>query len=468
MNKSYIVSGCFFGDEGKGTISDYLADTYNLKENVRYNGGSHASHTVIVDGVAHKFSQLGSTFLKEDSRTYLSENTIVNPFNLVTEAKVLSTKTNIPIEEILKRVFISENASIVTPYHSLINKVRELSDKNNRTGSVGTGVSEVRKVEKITGTDLKVKDLLNGDSTRKLLDLFKYTREYVLKNKDKISPEKLKKFLDLAELESLTDLRNKFYIVDCYENLVNSNLLNVVDGINTFHQQEDLLFEGSQAVLIDRDYGIRPNTTSLDTTNHYGVKLAKDIDTEIHRIGCISSLASRHGMGLLPTYDEYLQMRIFDENQMPSYYQGVPRYGWFDAVLTRYSLMISPNDELFISAIDRLSSLDKIKICNEYLYTGSIDEEFIDAFDFYKDGNKTIIKDIRQNTDNLRKYLSRCIPMYIEMPSFKKDISDVKEYGDLPSECIKFIDLVEDLVGTKISIVGVGPNRNQKIKRKDK
>lgn len=466
MNKSYIVSGCQFGDEGKGTITDYLASIHNLKENVRYNGGSHASHTVIIDGVKHKFSQLGSSFLTNDIRTYLSENTIVNPFNLVTEAKVLSSKIGIPTEEILKRIFISEQASVVTPYHSLINKVRELSDKNKRTGSVGTGVSEVYKIKEKTGLDLKVSDLLDGKSKDKLIELYHYTREYVLKNRDKINPQMIKKYLDIAELEMLIDPKNEQYLVTCYHNLLDSVLLNTCPGIKEFHQDEDILFEGSQAVLIDRKYGIRPNTTSLSTTNHYGVKLAEELGTEIKRIGCISSLTSRHGMGLLPTYDEYLQERIFDENQMPSFYQGCPRYGWFDTLLLRYSLRVSPNDELFMSALDRLSNLGKIKICDKYLYTGEIDDDFKKTFEYFQEGKKTIITDIKENTDCLRKYLARCLPIYIELNGFDEDISKIKDYDSLPDECINFVDTVEVLTGTRITLVGVGPKRKQKLKRR--
>ena len=82
MDNAYIVSGSFFGDEGKGSVVDYLSCLKNIKENVRYNGGSQASHTVVVDGVKHKFSQLGSILLNPDSVNYLSQYTVVNPFNI--------------------------------------------------------------------------------------------------------------------------------------------------------------------------------------------------------------------------------------------------------------------------------------------------------------------------------------------------------------------------------------------------
>lgn len=466
MNKAFIVSGCCFGDEGKGTLSDYLAHKYNLKENIRYNGGSHASHTVIVDGILHKFSQLGSIFLNENTRTYLSANTIVNPFNLVTEAQNLATKTGMKVEDILARIYIDKNASVVTPYHSLINKVRELSDESKRTGSVGTGVSEVNKVKKITGIEIKMKDFLNNDARYKLLELFMYTRKFVLKNKDKIDEDKYYKYIDVQELEKLIAMRNKYYIISCYQNIMKSNLLNIVNGIEEFHQDNNMLFEGSQAVLIDHEYGFKPNTTSLDTTNHYGVKLANELKMDVIKYGAISSLASRHGMGPLPTYDDYLEERIFDSNQTPSYYQGVPTYGWFDAVLIRYSLKVSENDYLFMSALDRLSKLDYLKVCNEYLYKGIIDEEFKEIFSYEEDKGNIIIHDINKPSDNLKKYIVNCVPIYITLPSFKEDIGKITEFKSLPIECQHYVALIEKLINKKITLVGVGPERRQKLERK--
>src|SRR5574344_1978329 len=125
MNKSYIISGTLFGDEGKGTFVDYLANEKNIKQNVRYNGGSQASHTVTINNVNHKFSQLGSIMCNESSKTYLSRNTIVNPFNLYTEAYSFCKKFGISEEEILSRIYIDSQSLVVTPYHSLIGKLIE-------------------------------------------------------------------------------------------------------------------------------------------------------------------------------------------------------------------------------------------------------------------------------------------------------------------------------------------------------
>jgi len=466
MNDSYIVSGVLFGDEGKGTICDYLTNKYDINENVRYNGGSQASHTVVSNGITHKFSQLGSSSLNNDTRTYLSDNTIVNPFNIITEAKNLSEKLGISTENILKRIFVDKNASIVTPYHSLINKIRELSDKENRTGSVGSGVSEVNKLKLKTGIDIKVSDLINCSLSNKLLELFDYTSEYLKTNRSKINDRLFEALINEKDVYYLTNPRNREYMITCYKNLIDSNLLNIVSSINEFHRNNSVLFEGSQGLLLDRNYGIKPNTTSLDTTNKYGIKLAHDIGSNVHTIGCVGSVNSRHGYGILPTYDKYLQSIIYDENQNTNYFQGNPRYGWIDTVLIRYSLNISPVNEVYLSYLDWLKDVDEIKICDSYVYYGEVDEEFENTFEYYFDENKIIIKNIKQNSDYLRTYLSKCIPLYITLDGFKKDISNIKNYYDLPYQAINYIELIEYLIKTNITMIGVGRDRCQKLERR--
>ncbi|MBR4178653.1 MAG: adenylosuccinate synthetase [Bacilli bacterium] len=465
MNDSYIVSGSMFGDEGKGTLCDYLAHKYNLKETVRYNGGSQASHTVIVDDKKHKFSQLGSGMLNE-TRTYLSDNTIINPFNIITEAKELRRITGRSFEDILKNIYIDENASIVTPYHALINQIRELSLKENSLGSVGTGVSEVYKVKELTGLDLKVKDLISGKSDQILSDLFRYTSEYYKSKRELISDEDFESLINEKDIYYLTTPINRGYMKMCYANLLKSNLFNIVSGINEFHKDCNVLFEGSQGLLIDREYGIKPNTTSLDTTNHNGIKLANAINTNVHSIGCTSILTSRHGKGVLITHDKYLDSLIHDENQLENYFQGSPRYGWFDAVLFRYSTRVNPNNYYFLSGIDRLNKFETIKICQRYKYYGEIDDEFNELFDYYYDDNTIFVHDIKKNSDNLKKYLLKCIPDYIELKGFDIDFNRINDFYDLPYSVIDYINLIEMLCNIDINIVGIGPDRSQKLERR--
>ena len=465
MNNSYIVSGSMFGDEGKGTLCDYLSYKYNLKENVRFNGGSQASHTVIVNDKKHKFSQLGSGMLS-GTRVYLSDNTIVNLFNIITEVKVFSQISDNSVEDILKNVYVDENASVVTPYHSLINKLRELSLKENSLGSVGTGVSEVHKLREKTGLDLKVKNLIDGSSDQILSNLFKYTSEYYKKTRDMIDDDLYDELIDEKDIYYLTNPINKDYIKKCYDNLINNSLFNISSNIKDFHRDSNVLFEGSQGLLLDKDYGIRPNTTSLDTTNKNGIKLANEIGTNNISIGCASILTNRHGKGLLVTYDNYLNNLIYDENQSENYFQGSPRYGWFDSVLFRYSHMVNPNDYYFLSGIDKSNGFETLKICNKYIYNGEINEEFDDIFDYDCDKENTYIYGIKKNSDLLKNYLMKCTPCYIELKGYDIDFNKIKSFDDLPNIIYDYIHLLEAICKVDFNIIGIGPDRSQKLERR--
>ena len=119
-----------------------------------------------------------------------------------------------------------------------------------------------------------------------------------------------------------------------------------------------------------------------------------------------------------------------------------------------------------MSALDRLSVFENIKICDSYIYTGEIDEEFESTFVYYKDKNRIIIKDIKKNTPKLRKYLSLCIPYYIEMNGWNKDISNIEDINDLPKESLDYISMIEYLIKTPITLVGVGADRCQKLERR--
>ena len=142
--RNFVLCGMQFGDEGKGSFVDFLSNEFNANWIIRYNGGSQASHTVTTpDGKIHKFSQLGSGMFNENAKTFLSSNMVINVDNYFREVEVFCKTTGQSMKDILSRVYIDCNCLVVTPYHKLLNKLRELSLGENRRGSVGTGVSEV-------------------------------------------------------------------------------------------------------------------------------------------------------------------------------------------------------------------------------------------------------------------------------------------------------------------------------------
>jgi adenylosuccinate synthase len=452
----YILSGTSFGDEGKGSFIDYLAFEKGIRRNVRYNGGSQASHTVTLDGgVSHRFSQLGSSMFLDGNITYLSGNTVINLFNLAEEARRFSLITGLGFQRVIDNVYLSNDCWIATPYHLLTNQVRELSRKNSRRGSVGTGVSEVVNVFEDCGIRLCVSDLFNGGYDDILEGLYSYARDFCDERLPLIDDGDLKHISEKG-IEDLTAPGNRRFVAGCYENLLSSVGFNVIGGILDFSDANaDVVFEGSQGLLLDRVHGVRPNTTLLDTTNHYAVQLAGDLGIEPVKVGIISAIMSRHGLGALPTFDASLSEKMPDTEQESTFFQGrKPVYGWFDSVLTRYAHRINGNDEYFISCVDKLYGLDTLKICNSYQYNGVVDSDFEEVFEFRPERGDIVITDIRSNSPRLNEFLCKCSPMYVEMPGLKSE-------GDYSG----YINMIEELAGIRITLISVGEKRSDKIRR---
>lgn len=484
---SVIVCGMQFGDEGKGSFIDYLAHEKNAHCIIRYNGGSQSSHTVITpSGSFHKFSQLGSGMFFDKCHTYITENMVVNLDNLIVEMRVFSRTTGIEISELIQRMHIHENCFLVTPYHKLINKLRELSQGSERRGSVGTGVSEVRYLlsePKLSPNGkklgLQVKDIYKRYSNQPIIgqleELQHYVQQFYEQNQleiEKNMPEEMKKTME-KEIEYLLAPKAFLQIASEYITKLKHapreiNLSQCVyDTYELSFKKKcyQAIWEGSQGLLIDSVYGIKPNTTFLDTTNHFAVSISY-VSDKIKKIGIAKAFTSRHGMGVFPTETIEVSSKVSDDNQDESFWNGKIRFGWFDAILLRYAQKINQVDELYLSCLDQLSDFETLKICNAYYYNGIVDKEFRQTFNYTRmtDG-KVIITDIKKNKENISKYLEKCIPQYVELPGWKQDIAKVTDDEELPQECKKYIELLETLANIPITVISVGPTRVNKIKR---
>lgn len=476
---SYILCGMQAGDEGKGSFIDYLAHQKNIDCIIRYNGGSQASHTVVTpDGVLHKFSQLGSGMFLGKCHTYITENMVINLDNLMVELEVFSEKTNIPISDLIKRIHIHENCFVVTPYHKLINKLRELSKGKQRRGTVGTGVSEVMYLVKHSPSiGLQVKDIFSSDISASLVsrlyELQKYVQNFYTSNKEEIeknTPASLKDSLQneiefLLEQTSFLTIARMFII-----NIKNApSLRNLRACIYSNYEYSyrkncsSAIFEGAQGLLIDDMYGIKPNTTHLDTTINFALKLSTDRDN-ITKIGISKAFSSRHGLGLFLTEDVQMSQKISDNNQEESFWNGKIRFGWFDTVLVKYAQMINKVDTLFLSSLDKLDSFEKIKICIAYIYTGVIDDKFKKIFKYIiKPNGLIVITSIKEPDIDLGKYLKDCLPFYLCIDGWLSDISKITDVCTLPEKCLSYIHLLEIYSGIPISVISVGPTRENKV-----
>lgn len=477
---NYILTGMQYGDEGKGSFVDWLTDTEKIDCIVRYNGGCSSSHTVInPDGIIHKYRQLGSGMFRNTCQTYLTENMVVDLAALKREIEGFALETNTNIIDVLKRVHIHENCFVVTNYHKLMNMLREISLGENRRCSGGSGVSEVKRIffDTAGAVGIQIKEIFSINALDIVKKKFKllqqhvfdfYNQNYTLiwNNVPEQMASNLRKWIvwlngDYAAEYEATSYINKFGRDSEFDLFSNGCIYE--SSSEYIESYDKVIYEGTRGLLIDYEYGTKPNTTFLNTTIEFAVKSVNSKDT-MSRIGVAKAICSRHGAGAFPTEVEKMSEEINDDNQEVTYLNGKIRYGWFDAVLFRYAQSINNVNEVYLSSLDLLSNYRKIKICNRYIYDGEIDDIFSETFSYFIDEDgKVNITDIKMPNEELGKYLEKCIPKYIVIDGWNSYIYDITKKEELPEGCLLYIKMIEIITGVKVSVISVGPTRDNKI-----
>lgn len=478
---NYILTGMQFGDEGKGSFVDWLTDVEEVDCIVRYNGGCHASHTVInPEGVLHKYSQLGSGMFRNSCHTYLTENMVVDLAALKREVEIFSKETNAEMVDIMKRVHIHENCYVVTPYHRLMNMIREFSLGKDRRSSGSVGVSEVKRIIfETSGTiGIQIKEIFSLDALSIIKEKFKLLQQHVFEfykknylviwnNVPEEMEPTLRKWIVWLNGEYALDYEAKSYI-EKFGREADFNLYSMgciySSKLEHVRAYDKTIYEGGRGLLIDYVYGTKPDTSCLNTTIEFAIKYIEPHDIT-SKIGVAKAICSRHGAGAFPTEVKRMSEEINDDDQEVTYLNGRIRFGWFDAVLFRYAQSINKVNEIYLSSLDLLNYYKKIKICNSYIYNGEIDESFKKTFSYYIDEKgRIIITDINGPNNELGKYLEKCIPKYIVIDGWNSYISNVTKKEDLPKQCLFYIKMIEFTTSVKISVVSVGPTRENKIR----
>lgn len=385
--------GLGFGDEGKGVLLNYIANKYKDTPNSLYiksSGGCQGRHTVrLENGRYFSFSQLSPSIIY-DKITYIREGFIFEPFALLNEVDALSKEIKQSKEKILANVYIDSQTICVTPYHKLYNQIEE--ETIHLRGSVGTGVSIAAR-DSLDDITLRVSDIGNKD---RLCDILNNQLQYYI-NKCKLNGFNYDRIVSYNISEYIQEL------ICIYNTYIKSCIVENFD-----YSGYNQIYECSQGVLLDKDYGIKPNTTYLSTTNNETNKLP-----DIRKIGVVRSIYTRHGPGAFPTEDDKLNSVFSDTNQEIGKYSGKIRFGYFDMVLYRYALCVTQVSEVFMTCTDYLNKLDTINICTSYLYTGKMDDDFEETFRYEIHGGSIYIKDIKNSTDRLKEFLDKSKPVYI-------------------------------------------------------
>ena len=419
-----ILIGSQWGDEGKGKITDFLAEKANMV--VRCQGGNNAGHTVVVKGEEFKFNLIPSGILYSDKTCVIGNGVVIDPKVLLKELGYLA-KRGIKTGQLL----ISSNAHVIMPYHRVLDGLEEEARGDQKIGTTKRGIGPCY-MDKASRIGIRIIDLLDKDEFAA-----KLRQNLVQKNNlfVKVYGHEALKFEDIYE----TYLG---YAEQIRAMVTDSSL--AIDQI--IGSGGKVLFEGAQGTLLDIDHGTYPFVTSSNPIAGGACIGAGVGPTRIDRVvGVIKAYTTRVGEGPFPTelLDETGEQMRANGHEFGTTTGRPRRCGWFDAVIARYAVRVSGISDFAVTKLDVLTGFDTLKICVGY----RVGEE--------------IIREFPQS----QKIFKQSQPVYEEMPGWKEDLTDVRRFEDLPEAAKNYIHRIEELTGVPATLVAIGPGREQTIVR---
>lgn len=420
-----VLVGAQWGDEGKGKITDFLAEKADMI--VRYQGGNNAGHTVVIDGEVFKLHLIPSGIFYADKVCVIGNGLVVDPQVLIEELAYLEKRG---VRNLNLR--ISGRAHVIMPYHKLLDILEEEFKGEQKIGTTKRGIGPAYK-DKASRTGIRIVDLLDREQLEQKL-------RYNLKEKNLL----ITKIYNREELD-YQDILEKYL---AYAEIIRPYVTDSSLEVNTYLDQgKKVLFEGAQGTLLDIDHGTFPYVTSSNPIAGAACTGAGIGPTRIGKVvGVVKAYTTRVGEGPFPTEltcstGELIRERGGEYGTTT----GRPRRcGWLDIVIVRYSVRISGISDLALTKLDVLTGMDTLKICTGYRYKGEIIREFPQSL----------------------QVLAQCQAVYEELPGWQEDISQIKEYDNLPENAKRYIQRIEDLTGIPVSLLAVGPGRNQTIVRR--
>jgi len=416
-----VVVGTQWGDEGKGKFTDLVAKEMHLV--VRYQGGHNAGHTIVVDGESFALQLVPSGILYPHITPVIGNGVVVDPRVLLAELDVLAGKG---VDT--SRLRISGNAHLILPYHQEIDKLTERRLGKNKVGTTKRGIGPAY-ADKAARVGLRVQDLLDPKIFREKLD-------GVLKEKNAILAKVFNQLpLDADEIADV-------YLGECAPRLEPM----ITDSVNLVHEAleagQEVLLEGAQATFLDLDHGTYPFVTSSNPVAGGACTGAGIGPRYIDRvIGIAKAYVTRVGAGPFPTelFDEVGDHLVDVGHEYGTNTGRRRRTGWFDAVMLRHAVRLNSLSELALTKLDVLDALDTVKVCVAY----EVDGERIEHLPYHQ------------------SVLHKATPVYEELPGWRTDLSSVTQRGQLPKEALDYVTFLGEQVGVPISLVGVGPGRDQ-------
>ena len=416
-----ILVGAQWGDEGKGKIIDVLTQQADIV--VRTQGGNNAGHTVFIGKQKYVLHLIPSGILRKRKICVIGNGVVIDPVGLVAEIDGL-LKLKVSVDG---NLFISETAHLVLPYHRELDAQREILKGKNKIGTTKRGIGPAYG-DKAARTGLRMIDLINQPRF-----------EQLLKSKIKENNEILKAFG--AKPLSFLEVHKAYRVAgDRLRPFVANTVVLLHEATR---RGDNILFEGAQGTFLDIDHGTYPFVTSSNTTAG-GACTGSGIPP--HRmdrvVGVMKAYTTRVGEGPLPTENPEISDLLHSMGREFGATTGRPRRcGWFDAVATRHATMVNGIDGLAVTNVDGLDSVEIIRVCIGYRIG-------VKRYDYMP---------------NDIEVLAKCEPAYVDFPGWKQPTDKARRWKELPGKARSYLKALAELTGAELSIVSVGPSRDQTI-----
>ncbi len=419
--RATIVVGAQWGDEGKGKLTDLLAKEMAVV--VRYQGGHNAGHTIVVDGESFALQLVPSGVLVPSVVPVIGNGVVVDPQVLVAELDMLESRG---VDT--SRLRVSGNAHLIMPYHQELDELTERRLGKNSLGTTKRGIGPTY-ADKAARVGLRVQDLLDPK-------IFREKLQVVLKEKNQI----------LAKVYNRLPLSVDDICALYLEQLAPRIAPLITDTVALVHEALDaglgVLLEGAQATFLDLDHGTYPFVTSSNPTAGGALVGSGLGPCHIGRvIGIAKAYLTRVGAGPFPTelHDETGDLLVTRGGEFGTNTGRRRRTGWVDAVMLRQAVRLNSLTEIALTKLDVLDVFDEVKVCVGYEVDGAV---------------------VRYPPYH-QSELHRATPVYETLPGWGVDISSMTQRSQLPARAVQYVEFLAEQVGVPISVVGVGPGREQ-------
>jgi adenylosuccinate synthase len=417
-----ILVGAQWGDEGKGKATDLLARHTEFV--VRYQGGNNAGHTVLAGGQLLKLHLIPSGVLYPHVTPVIADGVVVDPGVLLQEMDALAERGIDP-----SRLVVSGNAHLIMPYHQELDKLTERYLGKHRLGTTKRGIGPAY-ADKATRIGLRVQDLTDPSIFREKLDV-------VLKEKNLILT-KVYNRLPMEAEEIAEDYLDKGRRLGPHIRDTSGFLYRALrDG-------KRVLLEGAQGTLLDLDHGTYPFVTSSSPVAGGALSGSglgpREVDAVV---GVAKAYVTRVGSGPFPTEDSGTAGRQMAQagREVGTTTGRGRRCGWLDAVLLRYAVRVNGLTELFVTKLDVLSGLPRVKVCTSYRFDGRTYDDFPPH----------------------QSIFHKAEPLYEELDGWSEDLTHARAFEDLPPAARHYVDRIEELAGVPVRYLSVGPDRDQTL-----